>query len=180
MTLGIDSRYIFVEKESGRSFQRPQYQLMLQMLRPGDLLYIDALDRLGRNYDKVIEEWKKITREIKANIVILENELLFDSRKFQQMGDIGKLLEDQFLSMLSFVADQERKKMKQRQAEGIAVAKTKGITLGRPKSILPKQFPSEYETWKAGKQSAKSAMNHLNMSASTFYRRVKEYENTGV
>lgn len=150
------------------------------MLRPGDLLYIDALDRLGRNYDKVIEEWQKITREIKANIVILENELLFDSRKFQQMGDIGKLLEDQFLSMLSFVADQERKKMKQRQAEGIAVAKTKGIPLGRPKRTLPKQFPFEYEIWKSGKQSAKSAMNHLNMSASTFYRRVKEYENTGV
>lgn len=92
----------------------------------GDLVYVDSLDRLGRNYDDIITEWKYITRTINANIVCLDNETLFDSRKFKAMGDIGKLMEDQFLSLLSYVAEQERKKIKQRQSEGIIIAKAQG------------------------------------------------------
>ncbi|PGK02531.1 recombinase, partial [Bacillus cereus] len=96
---------------------------MKEIIREGDLVYIDSLDRLGRNYNGVITEWKFITRELKADIVVLDNETLFDSRKFKGMGDMGKLMEDQFLSLLSYVAEQERNKIRQRQAEGIAAAK---------------------------------------------------------
>jgi DNA invertase Pin-like site-specific DNA recombinase len=126
LELGIEERMIFVDKQSGKDFDRPGYQAMKRILREGDIIYFDALDRLGRNYDAVINEWKYITRELKADIVVLENASLFDSRKFREMGDIGRLMEDQFLSLLAYVADQERKKIKQRQAEGIALAKKNG------------------------------------------------------
>ncbi|MBP2097341.1 recombinase family protein [Enterococcus rivorum] len=174
--LGIESRCIFVDKQSGAEFNRPQYQLLLHMLRSGDLIYLDSLDRLGRNYSGVIEEWKYITRKIKADIIVLENSELFDSRKFKTMGDIGLLLEDQFLSMLSYVADQERKKNKQRQIEGIEVAKTAGTVFGRPKLPITEEFRTEYFRWKEGKQTATETINHLKLSPSTFYRRVKELE----
>ena len=111
MERGVEARRIFVDKASGRHFDRPQYQLLRKILSTGDIVYIDALDRMGRNYDEVISEWKYITRESQADIVVLENETLFDSRKFREMGDMGRLMEDQFLSLLSYVADQERKKM---------------------------------------------------------------------
>lgn len=126
MERGVEARRIFVDKASGRHFDRPQYQLLRKILITGDIVYIDDLDRRGRNYDEVISEWKYITRELKADIIVLENETLFDSRKFREMGDMGRLMEDQFLSLLSYVADQERKKIHQRQAEGIAVAKSQG------------------------------------------------------
>ncbi|ACM15916.1 putative DNA recombinase (plasmid) [Bacillus cereus Q1] len=132
MERGVEARRIFVDKASGRDFDRPQYQLLRKILSTDDIVYIDALDRMGRNYDEVISEWKYITRELQADIVVLENETLFDSRKFREMGDMGRLMEDQFLSLLSYVADQERKKIHQRQAEGIAVAKSQGKHLGRP------------------------------------------------
>jgi DNA invertase Pin-like site-specific DNA recombinase len=131
---GIDDRYIFIDKKSGKDFNRLEYQLMKRFCEEGDLIYIDSLDRLGRNYDDIINEWKYITRKINANIVCLDNETLFDSRKFKSMGDIGKLMEDQFLSLLSYVAEQERKKIKQRQAEGIIIAKSRGKYKGRKKN----------------------------------------------
>ncbi|PGU74452.1 recombinase, partial [Bacillus cereus] len=96
--LQIEDRFIFIDKESGKHFDRPSYQSMKKIIREGDLLHIDSLDRLGRNYDGIITEWKYITRELKADIVVLDNETLFDSRKFKDMGDMGKLMEDQFLS----------------------------------------------------------------------------------
>ncbi|MCD4542356.1 recombinase family protein, partial [Klebsiella pneumoniae subsp. pneumoniae] len=133
LALGIEERMIFVDKQSGKDFNRPSYQTMKRILQKGDLLYLDALDRLGRDYEGIIYEWKHITRNIQADIVVLENETLFDSRKYREMGDIGKLMEDQFLNLLSYVAEQERKKIKQRQAEGIALAKSQGRHLGRPK-----------------------------------------------
>lgn len=174
--LGIEERNIFIDKQSGKDFEREQYQLLRRFIRENDLIYIDALDRLGRNYDGVISEWKYITREINADIVVLENETLFDSRKFKQMGDIGKLMEDQFLSLLSYVADQERKKIKQRQAEGIAVAKAKGKNIGRPKHEIDKAFVDVYLKWKNNEITAVKAMNMLSMKSNTFYRRIKEYE----
>lgn len=108
-----------MDKQSGKDFDRPRYQAMQLMLREGDLVYVDALDRLGRDYDGIIAEWKYITREIGADIVCLDNEIPFDSRKFKTMGDFGKVMEDQFLSLLAYVAEQERKKNRSRQAEGI-------------------------------------------------------------
>ncbi|KUP26188.1 recombinase family protein [Paenibacillus sp. DMB5] len=173
--LGIEERYIFVDKASGKDFDRPKYQALRLMIREGDLLYLDALDRLGRDYDGIISEWKYITREVGADIVVLENETLFDSRKFKTMGDIGKLLEDQFLSMLSYVAEQERKKNKQRQAEGIAVAVAAGVKFGRPKQEITDDFRAVYDEWKSGNITATEAMKQLGMKPNTFYRRVKEY-----
>ncbi len=173
--LGIEERFIFVDKASGKDFDRPQYQAMRRIIREGDLLYIDALDRLGRDYDGIISEWKYITRELNADIVVLENENLFDSRKFKSMGDMGKLMEDQFLSLLGYVAEQERKKIKQRQEEGIRKALREGRAYGRPKMEVDR-FPEVYQQWKAGQITAVRAMDTLGISKNTFYRRVKEME----
>lgn len=178
--LGIEERYIFVDKQSGKDFNRPQYQAMKLVIREGDLLYIDALDRLGRDYDGIIHEWKYITREINADIVVLENETLFDSRKFKTMGDLGKLMEDQFLSLLSYVAEQERKKTKLRQAEGIEVALKNGVKFGRPKQEINEKFQLVYKEWRAGNFTATESMKKLDMKPNTFYRRVKEYEKRSV
>ncbi|AUO05295.1 recombinase [Paenibacillus sp. lzh-N1] len=174
--LKIDERYIFVDKLSGKNFNRPRYQAMRLMIREGDLIYIDALDRLGRDYDGIIDEWKYITREVGADIICLDNETLFDSRKFKTMGDLGKLLEDQFLSMLAYVAAQERLKNKQRQSEGIEVAKAAGVKFGRPKQEITTEFARVYDKWKSGAIKAVEAMKELGMKNRTFYRRVKEYE----
>lgn len=176
--LGIEERFVFVDKQSGKDFERPRYQAMRLMLREGDLVYVDALDRLGRDYDGIIAEWKYITREIGADIVCLDNEILFDSRKFKTMGDFGKVMEDQFLSLLAYVAEQERKKNRSRQAEGIEVARTEGVTFGRPKQEIDNTFIEVYGSWKSGEFTATEAMRRIGMKKPTFYRRVKEYENT--
>jgi DNA invertase Pin-like site-specific DNA recombinase len=180
---GVEARRIFVDKASGKDFNRPQYQLLRKVLGEGDIVYIDALDRLGRNYDEIISEWKYITRELNADIIVLENEALFDSRKFKSMGDMGKLMEDQFLSLLAYVAEQERKKIRQRQAEGIAVAKAQGKHLGRPQlnlDTLTKQqrqvLEANYERWKAKEITGVEFMRMLELKKSTFYKIVKEYE----
>lgn len=174
--MGIDERYVFVDKLSGKDFNRPRYQAMRLMIREGDLIYIDALDRLGRDYDGIITEWKYITREVGVDIVCLDNETLFDSRKFRTMGDFGKVMEDQFLSLLAYVAEQERKKNRQRQSEGIEVARTDGVKFGRPKVEIDEAFVTAYKKWRSGAITATRAMKELNMKHRTFYRRVKEYE----
>lgn len=150
---------------------------MLLIIREGDLLYLDALDRLGRDYDDIIREWKYITRDLNADIVVLENEILFDSRKLRSMGDLGKLMEDQFLSLLSYVAEQERKKNKQRQAEGIEMAKNNGVRFGRRKYEINEVFIQVYDEGKSGLNTATEGMKSLDLKPNTFYRRVKEYEN---
>ncbi|MBW5448627.1 recombinase family protein [Cohnella sp. CFH 77786] len=174
--LGIEERFIFVDKQSGKDFNRPEYQTLRRIIDKGDLLYLDSLDRLGRDYDGVIHEWKFITRDRGADIVVLDYETLFDSRKFKAMGDLGKLLEDQFLSMLSYVAEQERKKNKLRQADGIEQAKRDGIKFGKRKIEINDSFRVAYEEWKAGVITAVAAMKKCNMKPNTWYRRVKEYE----
>jgi DNA invertase Pin-like site-specific DNA recombinase len=180
---GVEARRIFVDKASGKDFDRPQYQLLRKVLGEGDVVYLDALDRMGRNYDEVIAEWKYITRELKADIIVLENESLFDSRKFREMGDMGRLMEDQFLSLLSYIADQERKKIRQRQAEGIAVAKSQGKHLGRPKMNLStlsrKQLhiiDQTYSKWKDGEVTGVVFMEMLELKKNTFYKIMEEYE----
>lgn len=183
----VEARRIFVDKASGRHFDRPQYQLLRKILSTGDIVYIDALDRMGRNYDEVISEWKYITRELQADIVVLENETLFDSRKFRDMGDMGRLMEDQFLSLLSYVADQERKKIRQRQAEGIAVAKSQGKHLGRPPfnlSTLGQKklyiIEETYPKWKNREITGIQFMNLLELKKNTFYKIMAEYEENKV
>lgn len=130
-SLGVSERYLFVEKQSGKDFNRPVYQALCQMLRPSDLLYIDSIDRLGRNYEAVKAEWRRLTREMGVDVVALDMPDLFDSRKFREQGDVGKLLEDQMLSLLAWVAEQERNKIRTRQREGIAIAKRQGKYKGR-------------------------------------------------
>lgn len=184
---GVAERDIFIDRASGKDFDRPQYQALRQVIREGDLVYMDALDRLGRNYEEIINEWKYITRTINADILILENETLFDSRKFKAMNtedsNLGTLMEDQFLSLLAYVAEQERKKMLKRQKEGIAVAKAKGKHLGRPQlnlSTLSKQqrndLDANYQVWKDKKLTGVKFMEVLELKKNTFYKIVSEYE----
>lgn len=186
LELGIQERDIFIDKMSGKNFDRPSYQALKIQLRKGDLVYIDALDRLGRNYDGMINEWKHITREIGADIVVLENETLFDSRKFKAMNTddskIGSLMEDQFLSLLSYVADQEHKKILKRQAEGIAEARKAGKHLGRPKldlSTLSKEqrdvLEANYEAWKRKELTGVKFADMLGLKKNSFYKILREY-----
>jgi len=182
-TLSINERFIFVDKATGKDFNRPQYQTMKNIIREGDLVYIDSLDRLGRNYDEIINEWKQITRMINADIVVLDNETLFDSRKFKSMGDLGKLMEDQFLSLLAYVAEQERFKILQRQREGIEVAKLKGVHLGRPKinfstlSVQQKEtLKLNYQKWITKEIKGVKFAELLGVKKNTFYKILKEYQ----
>jgi len=184
--LGIDERDIYIDHASGKDFNRPQYQNMKSRLREGDLIYVDALDRLGRNYEAIISEWKEITRKIQADIIVLENETLFDSRKFKAMNSedsqLGSLMEDQFLSLLSYVADQERKKILKRQKEGIAAARKAGKHLGRPAislETLSKEqraiLEANFEKWQLKEIKGVEFMEMLGLKKNTFYKVIKEY-----
>lgn len=177
--LGIDERRIFVEKESGKTMERPVYQAMKMSgaLRKGDVLYIDSIDRLGRNYEAVKDEWKALTRDMGVDVVALDMPELFDSRKFRAQGDVGKLLEDQMLSLLAWVADQERKKIKTRQAEGIAVAKAQGKYTGRkPIEVDKAKFEKLYGEVNRKERTATYAMKELGIKPNTWYRLVQEFE----
>lgn len=185
--LGIDERDIYIDHASGKDFNRPQYQNMKSRLRSGDLVYVDALDRLGRNYEAIISEWKEITRKINADIIVLENETLFDSRKFKSMNtedsQLGSLMEDQFLSLLSYVADQERKKILKRQKEGIEAARKAGKHLGRPAInlvTLSKEqreiLEANFEKWQTKEIKSVEFMGLLGLKKNTFYKVIKEYQ----
>ena len=172
--LGIEERFIYIDKKTGANFDREGYQAMRRTIREGDILYIDSLDRLGRTYDKVISEWKMITREIGADIIALDQEELFDSRKFKNMGDIGKMLEDQLLAVLAYVADQRRKEIRRQQQEGIALALKEGRPYGRKKISIDKKI---FDQWERNEITAAAAIKTLGCSKTTFYRRVKELKN---
>lgn len=174
ISLGIEERFIFADKKSGKDFNRPQYQAMKQVIRQGDVIYIDSLDRLGRNYDGIIKEWKFITRELNADIIVLDNKTLFDSRKFKNMGDLGKLMEDQFLSLLSYVAEQERQKTHQRQREGIDIALKEKRPYGRPKIVITPEMKEIYKRWSNKEISAVEAIEILKIGKTTFYKLAKK------
>ncbi len=174
LALGISSENIFVDKKSGKNFDREGYQSVKSKLQSGDLLYVDSLDRLGRDYDGIIEEWKTITRKINADIVCLDKADLFDSRKFKEMGDIGKVMEDNLLSTMAYVAELERKKMLRRQREGIEAAKARGLyNPGRPK-VNVDGFDSLYEKTQAGELTVSKAALQLGISRRTWYNLVME------
>lgn len=173
---GIDPRHIYTDKESGKDFDREGYQTLRKIVREGDLIYFDALDRLGRDFQGIISEWKYFTQEIKCDIVCLENEKLFDSRQFKQMGQFGEVVEHMFLGLLAYVADQERKKNLQRQKEGIVEARKKGVKFGRHKVLPNETFVAAYGLVKAGSMTAAAAARSINMSMPTWYRRVKDIE----
>ncbi len=168
---GIEERFIFSDKATGANFERPGYEAMKKILRKGDCLYIDSLDRLGRDYDGIIKEWKTITRELMADIVALDNEQLIDSRKFKEMGPLGALMEDQFLSMLAYVASIEREKNKQRQKEGIEAARRAGKQLGRPSSIKDwALFDRVAKRWVAGEITAAEACRITGCKKTSWYK----------
>lgn len=170
---GVDDRYILVDKQSGKDFNRPQYQILKNALREGDVLTIKSIDRLGRNYKEIIREWQEITQDIKADIRVLDMPLL-DTTLHKDL--LGSFISDLILQVLAYVAEQERQNIKQRQAEGIAVAKAQGKHLGRPKATCPEQFDEVYTRWKAGQITAKKAMQELDLKPTTFYKLVRKLE----
>ena len=172
LELGINERDIFVDKCSGKNFDRPQYQALKVQLREGDVLVIKSIDRLGRNYKQICEEWREITREIKANIKVLDMPVL-DTTRIE--GLIGEVISDIVLQLLSYVAEQERAFIKQRQAEGIKLAKEKGKRLGKPPIEYPENWDNIYKVWKSGAITAREAMKQLNLKPTSFYKLAKCY-----
>jgi len=171
----IEDDYIFIEKASGKDFKRPEYQLMKRMLRENDILYVKSLDRLGRNKQMILDEWQELIKTKKINIVVLDMPLL-DTRKYKDMNGLENLISDLILQLLSYMAEDERKRIKERQEEGIKIAISKGVKFGRKKIIPNDNFKSVYDDWNQGKITAVKAMELVNMKKNTFYRRVKEYE----
>jgi DNA invertase Pin-like site-specific DNA recombinase len=171
--LSIDERDIYTDKQSGKDFERKAYQTLKNTLREGDTLFVHSLDRFGRNKEQILEEWKDITKNIGAHIVVLDMPLL-DTRKYQD--SLGSFVTDLVLQILSWVAEEERTKIKTRQAEGIAAAKAAGKQLGRPKGDITPEFLEAYNAWKANEITAVEAMKRSNSSKTTFYRLVKRHE----
>lgn len=172
----VPKKNIYVDKQSGGDFNRPMYLRLLRKLKKEDLLYIKSIDRLGRNYDEILEQWRVLTRERKVDIVVLDMPLL-DTRRGRDL--IGTFLSDIVLQVLSFVAENERKNIRERQKEGIEAAKLRGVQFGRPKVPLPKNFEQVYGRWVLKEISGEQAARLCNITVSTFYRyaRKKTEEN---
>lgn len=163
---------VYVDKQSGRDFDRPQYQRMVRKLRSGDLLYILSIDRLGRNYEEILRQWRRLTKEIGADICVIDMPLL-DTRNGKDL--MGTFIADLVLQILSFVAQNERENIKKRQAEGIAAARARGVRFGRPAIPLPENFGLLVRAWESGKLPFAEALRQSGLSESTFYRRLREY-----
>ena len=172
-TLRIPEKNIYIDKQSGKDFERPQYKKLVRKLKKDDLLYIKSIDRLGRNYEEILEQWRVLTKEKGIDIVVLDMPLL-DTRRGKDL--MGTFLSDIVLQVLSFVAENERSNIRQRQAEGIAAAKAKGVKFGRPPKPLPENFHNLYQKWKSGKITGTSAAKECGMPLSTFRYRAKKYE----
>ncbi len=173
--LAILERNIFTDKQSGKDFERPQYKRLVKKLRPDDLLYIKSIDRLGRSYGEILEQWRILTREKGIDIVVLDMPLL-DTRRGKDL--MGTFLSDIVLQVLSFVAENERTNIRQRQAEGIAAAKARGVKFGRPPSPLPENFYRVHRDWRGKKLTLQQAANACAMPVSTFYAKAVRLENT--
>ncbi|MCI9082582.1 MAG: recombinase family protein [Lachnospiraceae bacterium] len=171
--LHIPVKNVFVDKQSGKDFERPAYKRMVRRMKKDDLLYIKSIDRLGRNYGEILEQWRILTKERGIDIVVLDMPLL-DTRRGRDL--MGTFLSDIVLQVLSFVAENERTNIRQRQAEGIAAAKARGVRFGRPPSPLPENFHQVYQQWKNGKITGLSAAKACGMPMSTFRYRAEVYE----
>lgn len=173
---GVDEQNVFVEKQSGKDFNRPKYKRLLRKLKAGDTLVIKSIDRLGRNYDEIIEQWRIITKEKQAAIVVLDMPLL-DTRQGRDLT--GTLIADIVLQLLSYVAQTEREFIKRRQAEGIAVAKSRGVQFGPKPMTKPEGFDSCLALWKNREISAREAARRLNVCHKTFLKWAKAEKTTG-
>lgn len=174
--LGIDDRHIFIEKASGKDFDRPVYQGMKNAtLREGDVLYVDSLDRLGRNYEGIVAEWQSLTKDLSVDIVVLDMPLL-DTRKNKDL--LGTLISDIVLQLLSYVAENEREKIRSRQREGIEAAKAEGKYKGRkPVEVDKYKFAELYREAEAGERTHTYVMNELGLKRNTYYKLVDEFKN---
>ena len=172
--VGVELQNIYVDKRSGKDFNRPQYKKMLRKLKKDDLLYIKSIDRLGRNYEEILQQWRILTKEKGVDIVVLDMPLL-DTRRGKDL--MGTFLSDIVLQVLSFVAENERTNIKQRQAEGIAAAKAQGIKFGRPPLPLPDNFYEVHKAWRSKKITLKQAAEACNMPVGTFYGKARKFEN---
>lgn len=182
LELGIDKRDIKIDKASGKDFDRPAWQVLKHEIREGDTLFIHSLDRLGRNKDGIMEEWHYITKVKGADIVVLDMPLL-DTRKYKD--SVGSFVADLVLQVLSWIAEDERTRIKTRQAEGIESAMKRGTKFGRPKKsyntmsdVERESFIQHYNEWKQGNKTAVQTFTELDMTKTTFYKIVKEYEET--
>ena len=171
-TFGVAEKNIIVEKQSGKDFKRPAYQKLVRKLRAEDILVIQSIDRLGRNYAEILEQWGIITKERRAAVVVLDMPLL-DTRQGRDLT--GTLIADIVLQLLSYVAQTERENIRRRQAEGIAAARARGEHLGRERIELPENFGDLARQWQAGGISSRRAAGELGISYKTFQRRAKEY-----
>ncbi|WP_337555949.1 recombinase family protein [Phascolarctobacterium succinatutens] len=172
--VGVELRNIYIDKQSGKDFNRPQYKKMLRKLKKDDLLYIKSIDRLGRNYEEILQQWRILTKEKGVDIVVLDMPLL-DTRRGKDL--MGTFLSNIVLQVLSFVAENERTNIKQRQAEGIAAAKAQGIKFGRPPLPLPDNFYEVHKAWRSKKITLKQAAEACNMPIGTFYGKARKFEN---
>lgn len=170
---GIDFRKIYCDKKSGENFERESYKKMIRKMKPGDLLVVKSIDRLGRNYDCILQEWKRITKEIGADIYVLDMPLL-DTRCHEK-NLVGKLIADIVLQLLSFVAENERVNIRTRQAEGIRAAKLRGVKFGRPRLTCPDNFPTVATAYLNREIGFSEAVTQTRMKPSSFYRYVKQY-----
>lgn len=173
--LKIRRRNIFIDKQSGKDFKRPQYRKMIRRLKKDDLLYIKSIDRLGRDYGEILEQWRMLTKEKGIDVVVLDMPLL-DTRRGKDL--MGTFLSDIVLQVLSFVAENERNNIRQRQAEGIAAAKARGVRFGRPEIKAPPHFEQTIRAWEKKEISLRDVVRQCGMSEATFYRRLRDYRMT--
>ena len=172
---GIPRANLYMDKQSGKDFCRPQYKKMVRKLRSGDLLYLHSIDRLGRDYREILEQWRLLTKQIGIDICVLDMPLL-DTRCGKDL--MGTFIADLVLQILSFVAQSERENIRQRQAEGIAAAKARGVRFGRPPRPLPENFPAVHRAWRSKKLTLKQAAKACEMPVGTFYSKAVQWETT--
>ena len=172
--VGVSEKNIYMDKQSGKDFKRKQYKRLVRKMKKDDLLYIKSIDRLGRNYEE-IKQWRYLTKEKRIDIIVLDMPLL-DTRRGKDL--MGTFLSDIVLQVLSFVAENERSNIRQRQAEGIAAAKARGVKFGRPPKPLPENFHTVYQRWKNGKITGTKAAEECNMPITTFRYKADIYEKT--
>ena len=170
--VGVADENIYIDKQSGKDFERPQYKQMIKKLKSGDLLYILSIDRLGRNYEEIQRQWRVLTKDLGVDICVIDMPLL-DTRNGKDL--MGTFIADLVLQILSFVAQSERENIKKRQAEGIAAAKAKGVKFGRPEIDVPDDFGKIIKEWEQKRLPFTEALKLCNMSEATFYRRLREY-----
>ena len=168
----LPERNIYVDKQSGKDFERPMYKRLLKRLKEDDVLYIKSIDRLGRNYEEILEQWRVLTREKKVDIVVLDMPLL-DTRRGKDL--MGTFLSDIVLQVLSFVAENERKNIRERQKEGIEAARLRGVKFGRPSKPLPENFGQMSRKWMAGEISGRMAADLCGMPLTSFRRRSRTF-----